>query len=864
MDKNIIKKVVPHIAAYFIFLAITFTFFAPYFTQGKSLNPADTLRARGMQGEMKKIYDETGEWPLWTNSMFGGMPVFQILAPGGGNFTKYIHKYSLLGQGILKPPYVCLWAMFMCYLMFWIMKVDWRIAIFCSFAFGLSTYYIDLAEAGHAAKMSTLAWVPGMILGALLIFRKKYLLGGALFALATSINIYNNHFQITFYACLILALLGLVELVYAIKEKEIPHFLKSSLIILFGLGLALMSNGSRFITTWEYSKETIRGKSELSAKAAKGDGLDKDYIWGWSYGKMESMTLLVPNFNGGGNAHTFKGSDFHDKYYPLIKSNIARQSPGMSQQALRKQTEKQIAHLFYWGDQPFVGTAIYFGAIICFLFFLGLVTVEGKMKWWLAIATFFSLSLAWGGNFFLNHILVDYFPMFNKFRAVSMALGLTSLTGVALCGLGLQAFLSKKLNPAQKQKSLLIAGGISLGLCLFAIIAGSMMQMDGANDGAVGPDMAAALKDARYDVLKADAFRSIFLILIAAGVLFAYLKGKIKAIVAVLLIGIFSTVDIWMVNKRIIFKDKYEVPSNETIEPQKIDKQLMAESDPHFRVLDLRSGDPFTDYRTSFFHKSLGGYHAAKLMRFQDVRERYLQKPSENRHIVGMLNGKYFIQGAGDQGRAIPNDKALGNAWFVREYSVVENGDEEMDGLANLDPANKVLVQKAHAGALEGFNVSYDSTASIKLTKYHPDRMTYSYSASSDQIAVFSEIYYPPSKGWNTYLDGEPFDPFFKANFLLRAMKLPAGKDRVLEMRFEPKSFYLGETISKVSSLLILLGFFAALWFYFKQNNIPESSLLDDEEEVTRKVEEPLKEKERPKNKVVKRKASNKDKKKKK
>ncbi len=832
MQNNLLKRLIPHIVAYFILMAAAFIFFLPYFTEGKSLNPPDTLRAHGMQGEMKKVQKETGTYPLWTNSMFGGMPTYQILHPGSGNMTKYIYKYALLAQGITKPPFVCLMAMFCCYLMFWVMKVDWRIAIFCSFAFGMGTYFMDLAEAGHAAKMATLGLVPGMIAGVLMVFRKKYLLGGTTFALMTSMNIYANHYQITFYAFLILAIFGIFQIVKAARTKEWGHFAKSTGILTFALGIAILCNLSRMWTTYEYSKETIRGKSELSSKASKGDGLDKNYIWGWSYGKLESMTMLVPNFNGGGTSQTFKGTKFYDRYYPAVKSQMSQQNARMPAQELRKKAEQQVAMLFYWGNQPMVGTAIYFGAIICFLFLLGAFIVPGEMKWWLLVSTFFSLSLAWGGNFFLNEIFVDYFPLFNKFRAVSMALGLTILTAVALAGLGLQKFFDNDLSAETKKKALLISLGITGGLCLLAVVLSGTMQMIGKNDAQMGQELASLIQEGRGNIMRADAFRSLALIFLAAGILFAGLKGKLKSVVAVVLIGLLSTIDIWVVNKRTVFTDKYEMPKVNEVEPQQVDKQLMAEKDPHFRVLDLRA-DPFTNYRTSYFHKSLGGYHAAKLMRYQDLVERYLTKPSENRHIVGMLNGKYFIQGQGAEGRAMLNDKALGNAWFVKEYQIVANGDEEMNGLANLNPANKALIQKDFASSLNGFQIQYDSTANIKLETYHPDKMVYKYSAKTDQLAVFSEVYYPSDKGWKVFLDGAEIGPIMKANFLLRALKLPAGTNKTLEMRFEPKSFYTGEMISMICSLLLLVGFFGALFLAFKNGIIPESNHLKNEILVT-------------------------------
>ena len=831
MDNTIIKNILPHIGAYVLLAAISFLFFLPYF-QGKTLKAGDIVRAQAQQTESKQIQERDGTLSLWTNSSFSGMPTFQIMQPGRGNFTKTIHRVMMWFQGIDKPHFVLLVAMSLSYLLLITLKMDWRIALIGAIGYGLSTYFIDLSEAGHNSKMLAMAWVPGVYAGVFLAFRGKYILGASLFALCFSINIYANHYQITFYMMLLLVIWGVIQLISAFRNNELAHFSKASGVLILALLLGLAANLSRIWTTQEYSKETIRGKSELSSKAGKGDGLDKNYIFAWSYGLMESFTLLVPNFNGGGASHTFKGTKTYKQMYKNMESQFIK--GGNSKQAAQKSAEKQIASLFYWGKQPFVGVAIYFGAVLLFLFFIGAFLVKGDMKVWLIASAFFALSIAWGNNFFLNEIFVDYFPLFNKFRAVSMALGLSQLSVIILAMLGLSKLVDKNVAISDKKKALMLASGITLGLCVIAFLLGSMTDMTGKNDSSVASQLGAQftemIKKDRMSILQFDVMRSIGLILLSAGLVWAYLTSKIKSLILVILIGLISVGEVWMVNKRVLFASKYEkVKTNSKAIPSVADKQIMQDPDPHYRVLDLSKGNPFENALTSNFHKSIGGYHAAKLMRYQDLIENYLSKPSSNLHILGMLNTKYIIQGEGGKVTANKIPQALGNAWFVDEFQVVENGDAEMKGLADLDPAKKALVQKSYAKGLESFNIQPDPSASIKLTSYHPDKMQYEYSAATDQLAVFSEIYYPPSKGWNLYLDGQPYESMIKANFLLRAAKVPAGNHK-LEMRFEPKSFAIGEIVSKITSLIILLGFLGSLYLYFKSGEMPKANLLDDEE----------------------------------
>ena len=480
MDQSTLKRLLPHLIAYFLMMAISFIFFSPYVFEGKVLTQGDNVRARGMQGEIRKVRTETGEVPLWTNSMFGGMPAYQIQMVNKKNLIRFPYSLLFLKQSVTNPHTVVLVAMFCCYLLLITLGVDWRLSIIGAVGFGLSNYQIDLAEAGHSTKMAAVALVPGVFAGALLAYRGKYLVGGAIFGLFMGMEIFANHLQITFYASWMLVILGIVQLIFAIRKGTLNNFIKASAILVATGLLGIAANADRLWVTQEHAKETIRGTSELSSKGGK-DGLEKSYIFAWSYGIMESMTLLVPNFNGGGAAQHFRGTEIHDKTFRRFLSQYSQSIP---RDLAVKAAERRIAGSMYWGNQPGVGVAIYFGAIIVFLFFLGAFLVPGEIKIWLVVSAIFTLILAWGGNFFLNGFLVDYVPMFNKFRAVSMVLGLTHLAVVLLAILGLQGFVSKKYTTEKKQKALIAAVGITGGLCLLAIVGGAMMDFSNpAKDG---------------------------------------------------------------------------------------------------------------------------------------------------------------------------------------------------------------------------------------------------------------------------------------------------------------------------------------------------------------------------------------------
>ncbi len=820
------KKFIPHLIAAAVLFAVSAVFFAPNFFGGKVLPQPDNDKARGMQTEIQDYIKKGEPAPLWTNSAFGGMPGYQIYSPIHGNLTKPLTKAVFLWTGVTGIWAQVLAAMLFMYFLLVTLKADWRVAIFGAMAYGISTYNVDILEAGHSTKMAALVFAPGILAATLMLFDGRLLAGAGLLALLTSMQIYVNHVQITYYTLIIAGIYVLAQLVEAIQHKALGRWGKHVGIWTIAIAIGFACNLSKLWPTYEYGQETIRGKSELKASAEKGDGLSKDYLFGWSYGVCESMTLLVPHFAGGGAGESFGETK-------LLKA-VSRQMPPNTTKA---QMQSQIAALFYNGDQPFVGTAIYYGAIVCFLFFLGAFLVPGAIKWWLLLSGLFMITLAWGKNFFLNDLWYDYLPMFNKFRAVSMALGPGHLCVAALAAMGIQKLTDPDLPIDKKKRGLWVGLGTTILLCVIGMACASS---SGPNDSALGDNaqLLAALKEDRASLLRADLIRSLLFVFAAASIIFFYLGGKLKAALMIGLVATLSLADTWLVCLRSLPSSKYESKQAATNPPkaEAFDNQIKADKDPHYRVLDLSRGGIAGNATTSYFHKSLSGYHAAKLQRFQEVVDKYLGKDlNRNLHIVGMMNGKYII---GDKGQVFPNPEVCGNAWFVKNFQTVTNGDEELNALGSLNPKDTAIVQESFASTLQGLNIQRDSNDYIKLTKYHPDRMEYEYSANSAQLAVFSEMWYPPAKGWKCYLNGQPASDFIKADYLLRAMVLPAGQKQKLEMRFEPKSFYLGEKVAYAASGLTLLLCLAALFFWYKKGGqIGEAANLTDVEE---KVEKPV------------------------
>ena len=803
--KNLpIKTIIPYLAAIVLFIIISLAYLNPLL-EGKKLRQDDITRYKGMSKEITDYREKTGEEALWTNSMFGGMPAYNISVRYKANLVKHIDK--IFQFGLPRPADFVFLYMIGFYILLLVMGVNPWLSIAGAIAYGFSSYFFIILGAGHNTKAHAIGFVAPVIAGVVLAYRGKYLLGGILTMLFLALEISANHPQISYYLLLTLLILGMAELANAIKTRNYLPFLKSTLIVLVAGMLAVMTNISSIWATYEYGKYTIRGKTELTTeKENRTSGLDKDYATQWSYGKVETFSLMIPNIKGGATGaigdNEFAMKNVDDQY----KQHVA----GSNQ---------------YWGDQPFTSGPVYAGSLIIFLFIYGLFTIKGKIKWWLLAATVLSIMLAWGKNFMpLTNFFLDYFPMYNKFRAVSMTLVIAELTIPLLAIIALNKIIEYPANFKRKINifnfkvnplyiSFALTAGISLLFALlpntfFSFLSDQEVQSIAQQKNA-SPEYASQIADyyfnieiARAAILRADAFRSFIFILLGGILLWAFSAGKIKKNLTFVIVIALVLIDMWAVNKRYLNNDNFvnksriEKPYSKT----KADELILKDNDPNFRVLNL-SVDPFADASTSYFHKSIGGYHGAKLRRYQELYD-YQIKGKFNMDVLNMLNAKYIIQPDENKNlTVIPNTQALGNAWFVEDIKFVKNADEELDALSDFNPEKTAVIDERFRTELNSFSPEYDSTALIKLIEYEPNDLKYQVNTNKDQLTVFSEIYYP--KGWNAYIDGE-LTPHFRANFVLRAMIIPAGK-HLVEFKFEPTAYNVGEKISLASSLLLIL-----------------------------------------------------------
>ncbi|MFK7949412.1 MAG: hypothetical protein AB8G11_17605 [Saprospiraceae bacterium] len=856
----------PHIGALFVMLILAFAYYSPALS-GKVLNQSDNLQSIGAQTEIVEHYKKTGHKPLWTNSMFGGMPSYQILYDKSSNLTNHIYYALLMGQGINPPHTATFLLMMMMYILMMSLGVDWKLGLFGAIVFGLTTNNVVLFEAGHSTKIITTAYIPLVIGGVLLAFRKKYLLGGSMVGIGMAMQILANHVQMTYYMVIILGFLGIFEFVWAIKDKQLPNFAKAVGVIAISALLGVLANTAMLWTTYEYTPETQRGTKELTLLPPGADstttihteeGLDKDYIFNWSYGIGETMNLLVPNARGGSSGEIFY-RDQSSASFAAVQQTIQRAEPAQQQQVLQ---QLALSTRHYWGEQPSTSGPVYFGAVVIFLFLLGAVLVKNRLKWWILTSMVFTIFIAWGDNFkAFNYFLVDVVPMFNKFRSIAMILGITNILAIILAIMGLHQLAIKGISQKEKLNALYISAGVTGGIALLMWLMGAMEMLSFASERderelAQFPELLAAIKSDRATLLTQDALRSFALIGVAAGILWAFVTKKINWVVAIGLVSLVALIDLWLVDKRFISPENFNEPVATTQAvtpfPNEVPIQLTGkDTEEHYRVLDLtaRAGmqgpNPYNNSLTSYFHRSVGGYHAAKLQIYQDMLIHHYFYPNnpQTLKLLGMMNTKYILQSTGQSGiQAIPSRYDLGNAWFVNEYEIVDDANAEMAALSTLEPRNKAVIQKKFADKLGDLKIQPDSAATITLTNYEPEKLTYSYNIASDQLALFSEVYYPTEKGWNMYIDNEKVDGLMKANYILRAMRLPKGS-HTLEMRFEPKSYYTGVTIGYIASSLVLLMTFGGLFLHFKnrQPSEEEAYEIDDptvaEKKTIRKTE---------------------------
>lgn len=825
------KRWLPYAIAIGIFLLITVAYFSPMIFGGKELSQHDILQYKGMSKEISDFREKTGEEALWTNAAFCGMPAYQISVYYLAHKLEYLNK---LFTGFFPHPirYIFL-CFFGFYFLLLVLKIDPWLSIAGALAFGLSSYFYVAIVAGHNSKMAAIGYMAPVLAGIILTYRGKILLGGAITALFLTMEIFANHPQISYYLGFIILFYAASELFNSWKEKKLLDFFKRSAIIGFAGLIALGVNITSLWATADYSKYTIRGGTELTINAdgTKNEhnvtsGLDKDYATAYSYGIDETMTLMIPNFKGGASAAIGENKDALKDVDPDMRDAVARMDA-------------------YFGEQTFTSGPVYAGAIICFLFVLGMFIVKGPLKWWLLGATVFSFMLAWGKNFmWFTDLMFEYFPAYNKFRAVSMALVISGITIPLLAVLAINEFirtknfLTEKMSLPFKQSysgqkiliaSFLLTGGIAL-LCwmapgilndftpdgernqIFYQIKQSQPEVTDQQINGYLDNVLPSVEIARKSIVKSDAFRSFMFILVAAFSIWLYAKNKLvnrKMFIASVIVLIM--LDMLVIDRRYLsgenFVNKSEMknPMSAVGRPHAADLEIMKDADPNYRVWNTFSR-PDQDGLTSYFHKSLSGYHGAKLRRYQELVDFHINR--RNPAVINMLNTKYIIvPGDKNQPMAYPNQEALGNAWFVNEYKIVANPDSEITAMRSFNPATTAILDKRFENEVSGFKPAKDSLAKIRLTSYKPNYLVYESNSSSEGLAVFSEIYYP--SGWNAYVDGK-LTPHFRVNYVLRAMKLPAGKHNV-EFKFEPSIIATGEKISAASmALLFLLCGFAA------------------------------------------------------
>ena len=837
--KELLKKALPYVIIVAGFVVIAYAY-APQVLQGKVVNQADISSWKGMSHEIVEWNEGHPDDPaLWTGSMFGGMPATQISVQYKGDATTPL--YDLLFWGQRPPSYliISLLGGFLLFLAFgvnpWLSAVGAIAVTFCS-------YNMQIIQVGHNTKMVAIAFMPWVLAALVYAYRRKALLGAVFFALALSFQIKANHPQITYYLAFIVFGYAIAELCGAVvaqrkmkaatppfRETPVGRWLMASVLVLVGGLLGIATNANKLLPTYEYAEYTMRGGSELTHDEHNqtGDGLKLDYATAWSYGINEVPNLLIPNFNGGASSGELsRGSATYKALQSMGASNIESLRKGMP---------------LYWGPQPFTAGPMYLGAVSLFLFVFGLCVIRGRYKWWIAGVSVLALLLAWGSHFmWFSELFFKYAPLYNKFRTVSMILVILQVTVPLMGILGLNAALfGKEPLPEKKiRNGLLTALGVTGGISLlFALFPGLAGDFSSASDAAVfgaNDQLISALQDDRRSLLRADAFRSLIFIVLAAGVFFAAWKRKLKALPAVAVIGVLLLADLWGVDKRYLNKEHFVTVRNfdAQFNPRPVDNAIHQDTDLSYRVLDL-SVNTFNDAIVSYHHKTVGGYSPAKLQRYQDLIDFHIA-PEMSRvasdinaviptartvadlegglkyyPVLAMLNTKYIVI----DGNSYPltYDYRLDNAWFVERSRTAPTADAEMAALGEIDPAREAVIFDAQAA--EGTAAEYPGAAegSIVLKEYSPNRLSYDVTAAAKGLAVFSEIYYPA--GWKAYIDGEEV-PILRADYTLRALLIDEGSHEV-EFVYDPGSFTIGKNISLASSLAIILALAGCILYSF-------------------------------------------------
>ena len=839
MNKHI-KLILPDLLAVVAFVLLSLAYFFPAALEGRVLAQHDAVAGIGSGVEMQEYQQRTGERTRWTNALFGGMPTYQM-APS------YDSTDLLKTIGNIYHLYLpgSVWLVFIMLLGFYILlrAFDFRVwmAALGAVLWAFSSYYFIIIAAGHIWKFVTLAYIPPTIAGIVLAYRGKYLWGGIVTALFLALQIQSNHIQMSYYFCFVMLFMAIAFGVDAWKKKEMPRFVKATCTLVVAAAIGACVNLSNLYHTWQYSKESMRGKSEL-VKADDGNqtdsGLERDYITAWSYGIGETWSLLVPNVKGG-------ASNRGDK--PMLMSDNAT--------AMEK-ADPQFAPLYsqltqYWGEQPGTSGPVYVGAFVLMLFVLGCFIVKGPMKWALVAATVLSILLSWGKNFMgFTDFFIDYVPMYSKFRTVASILVIAEFTIPLLAMMALrEIFLRPQLIREQFKPfvaSFLLTGGVAF---LFAIMPTVFFSsfISSAEMGALQSSLPSEyvapiisnLTDMRVAMFTADAWRSFFVVLIGTLLLLFFAMGRLKAKATLGLVAVLCLIDLWSVDKRYLcdemYVEKQNVAREKLFQPSPADKVILEDKALDYRVLNLAT-NTFNENETSYFHKSIGGYNAAKLRRYQEMIEEHIAPEMQALYkevataggdmtlvndsvfpVINMLNTRWFIlPGADGQTFPLQNPYAFGNAWFVSDIQEAANANEEIDALHHIDPRHTAVVDSRFT-AIVGQAQAVDSTCTAVMKTYDANRLTYEVNSPKGGVVVFSEIYYP---GWQAFIDGREVE-VGRADYILRALQVPAGKHEVV-MTFDPVSLHTTETIAYIALALLLVGILAGIVLHIRRPRQPK------------------------------------------
>jgi len=794
------EHVLPHLIAVVVFLVVTILFFNPVFFENKSISQSDIQQWSGSSKALRDYRDASGEEGLWAGAMFSGMPAYLVNLQWSDGVVLGLKKVLSI---FLPHPVNVIFLAFLCY---YILLLSFNVrpwfAIAGALAFGLSSYMIIGLGAGHNARIGAIAFMPLIIAGIHLAFNDRKILGLGVTALGLTLHLRENHLQITYYTVLIVLVYGLVQLIYAIRAKQIANFLKNIGVLVPAVLIAVGTFFGQFWAISEYTTYSIRGPSELTKKSTSNDdhGLSKDYAFAYKYGVGESIALFIPNIYGGTSTSYFVQDPESESYKALAKSGD-------------NETANQLAGYTsaYWGPQGFTGGSYYAGAIVCFLFILGIVFGEKKYIWWLVPLSALSLMLSWGDSFStFNYFMFDYFPGYNKFRSVNFALVIILFSMPLLGLLGLENLLKQGWNKTT-QKKLIWPVALTVGVSLVLIMVGGVGSFLKPEDAQLPAWFKVALKNDRVSLLRADAWRAIWLILVFCAALFALLKNYINKSIIYPVIVLLMVIDLGFVDSRYFSKEKYvRKRENTTFAPTPADEEILKDKS-YYRVYDIQGA--FADARTSYFHNSIGGYHGAKMRRYQELYDSGIAKntqqlfqdaqqgaPQFNKYgVLNMLNAKYMVYGT-DKEQIIGNPLANGPAWFVKELVLVNNATEELNKTAEVNTRDQAVIDQSK-WKLSNSLIIADSIAQIKLVENKPPYMKYESESASNGVAVFSEIFYP--KGWHAFVDGKEVT-ILRANYVLRALEVPAGK-HTIEFKFEPKPYTVGNNITMASGWILLI-----------------------------------------------------------